>query len=343
MRALLIFNRSPEPQWLLNDGLQTLHGLFQQQPYPVDSYFELRFQEEVYHVRNSQTSYIGTLSKSPYFEEGVLTIPANFNRDDFEIFTQFLLAKNHTPGLTLTLQKTATNTQAMSLLASQAKCGPPYILIPNLVSPPFLLNTVAAYNLAKCLGFEPMVMNALHRLDSLPFTLEDPILVLEHIYIPQSLVTPGSDIRDWVVRWLSVQLLNTFGEHATTYMTNLGVLERHPDCASRFRRLKEKSNLLAADVSYVQRRYPVSRGPQEFRATTLQSNSWSQPGYASSDESTVSPTLASIPSWLSHGAPWNYEANLPWTSLPTDDAVSQQGFPEGDLEERLARMGFGHH
>lgn len=287
----------------------------------------------------AQSPYFEALWQSPFFVDGDLVLPSDLSWTDFGIIHQFLFSKDYPPSVSATLRGTAAASQATSSLASRRVNGPPYMLPPSSGAPPFVLRSVQAYNLGNFLNFEPLASHALQRLDSLPFTFENPTVVLENIYQPHSETAPSDEIRRWVRSWLSRPFLTLFGAHAETYKTNLGVLEQHADCAGHFMQLQCQSDHLAEDAAIVRINNPVSRGPVEFQTgPTISDINWlnertftPQPLFAGQNGAGTylgapgHPAFANIPSSLSTETPWYPSAGSSWASGSTlgDEAVDQ--------------------
>ena len=240
-----------------------MENALQHSPYAQRPYFTLRWQDRLVHVSKTQTPHYQALTRSPCFHNDVLTLPPAPDMPYFDILQQFILHGYYTPTLTQSLQILEASGMHISSMGLLAVGVPPCILPPDTRAPAFLLHSVLAYNLAKHVGLEPMAINALKRLCAgLPFSAEDPTLILENIYVPNSPNTPHADLRDWARKWLSHRLYTTLGDHATIYKTNLGVLEQHPLLTEKFSGLQYTSKYLLEDVNYVRYHYPVSRGPQ---------------------------------------------------------------------------------
>lgn len=221
----------------------------------------------------------------------------------FEILHHFICHGNYAPTLSQSLQVIQASGIAIPYVGSLPVAGPACILLPDTRAPQFLFKSILAYNLAKHLGFEPMALNALNRLNTLPFSLEDPNVILEHIYMPSTTHAPHTDIRAWVRKWLAHRLFTTLGGYAETHKTNLGVLEEHPQLRDEFRRLEYESQYLADDALFVRSYFPVSRGPQTLRASPT-------PGlidWPNTHTPTIQPTSSSI-----YGGPqYSALANIP--------------------------------
>lgn len=218
----------------------------------------------------------------------------------------------------------------MPTLDSYPESGPPYIVVPqNSVSPPFLLKSVASFNLAIFLNFEPLASNALQRLNSLTFTFEDPIDILEDVYQPKSMPRASGLIRMWARQWMSLQLPQLpqlLGDYGRGYSTNLGVLERHPKCAQRFRLLKEKSHDLTVDVEDVQLSPSTSRGQQDFSAGLAdgrympdERNPMPQTYYNGGMGPQGYRELVETPSWATQDTQTLQEATPPWENALAAD------------------------
>ncbi|KAL8784684.1 MAG: hypothetical protein Q9195_008945 [Heterodermia aff. obscurata] len=267
---------------------------------------------ELFKVERPNILYLEALSKSPYFENGLLNIPSPFGLDDFKNLCQFLSSNDYAPNMHDTLRQTAGNSIATEHLAHERKNSLPYISNitgSNFDSPPYLLNSILSYNVAQHLRFEPLASNALHRMQVLPFTYEDPILLLEHIYQPKTLHTaPTADIRHWVKRWLSLQLPAIFDDQARFYRSNLGVLDLKPELNQRFGALMERSIHLTEDVAEVRRLrclVPEERIP-------LPQPSW-----------TGTAGVPTPPSWAAGATNWPHGTGSSASGDGIDDLVKQ--------------------
>lgn len=260
-----------------------MQGPFQQFSSRNNS-FELRYQGKSYYIPVTGYPYIEALSKSHFFENGGYNVPSAVNQDEFQLLYQFLCTNNLAPDLQCTLQDMAGQSKPMLALASYLDGGPPYILSFGFSSPPYLLNSITAYNLAMYLQFEPLAEIATQRLESLPFTFENPIDILEHIYQKTLLPHPTSEIRYWVRRWLSLRLdvlPPNWDLNSTSYPTNLSVLESSPNLAARFKALQQTSYEFNADVAYILRSPPATQGKRQIDAEKEPGAS-NEPAYADS-------------------------------------------------------------
>lgn len=267
----------------LNNVLQRIPGSFQQFSYPNNS-FELRYQGKSYSIPKSGYPYYEALSKSHFFENGGYNVPSTVHQDEFQLLQQFLFTRNHEPNLEYTLQDMTGQLKATSHLASYLDGGPPYILSFGFGSPPYLLNSIMSYNLATYLQFEPLAKFAMQRLESLPFTFENPIQILEHIYQQNSLPHPTQEIRFWVRRWLSLRLdlpPATWNVYSATYPTNFSVLEKSPALAARFTALYGNSHDFIADVAYVLNTPRASQGKRQID-TDKKPGASNEPSYVDS-------------------------------------------------------------
>ena len=251
-------SRFQQYHFLPNNGFQAMQGPVQQYTYPNDHYLKLCFRGEIFTVERPHNSYLEAILKSPCFENGLLNFPSPFGWEEFKNLHQFLSINDYAPNRHDTLQHTAARSNATSHLASISTYSLPYISDTtgsNPNSPPYLLNSISSYHLAKHLMFEPLVSTALQRMNTLPFTYEDPIVLLENIYCSRTMPTPAADLRLWVKRWLSLQFPGgpLFEEYARSYASNLGVLELNPGYSHRLNALKGMSHHLTQDVAEVDR------------------------------------------------------------------------------------------
>ena len=267
----------------------------QQYIYPNDHYLKLRFRGEIVTFERPHITYVEAISKSPCFENGLLNFPPPFDQNDLGNFRQFLFSNNFAPSLPETLQQTAAKSTAGGYLAVKQEHGPPYISKPTISgpdSPPYLMNSVSSFNLAQRLNFAPLKAKALQRMDSLPFTYEDPVMLLNCIYCSGTALPPATEMRLWVKRWLCLQLpVELFGEYAKAYVTNLMVLHLSSDYSDRFYTLKEKSRLLDQDVAEAQQDLALKTWAPHERSPLPQAPYNPHSGTASI------PTSVNTPSW----------------------------------------------
>ena len=263
-------SRFQQYHFLPNSGFQAMQGPVSPITYANDNYLKLCFRGEIF-IERPHNSYLEAILKSPCFENGLLNFPSPFGWEEFENLRQFLSINDYAPNRYDTLQHTAARSTATSHLASNSTNSLPYISDTtgsNPNSPPYLLNSISSYHLAKHLMFEPLGSTALQRMNSLPFTYEDPILLLQNIYCSRTMPTPAPDMRLWVKRWLSLQLpAGLFEAYARDFVSNLGVLELNPGYSHRFHSLKDTSHHLIQDVEEVHRDLALkSLSPEERNA-----------------------------------------------------------------------------
>ena len=272
-----------------------MQGPVQQSTYRNDYYLNISFQGKEFTIHRPHILHLEAISKSPFFENGLFNFPPAFEKNDFEHFCQFLLSRDYGPSIPETLQKTAEKSTATSYLAKEQIHGPPYISDTTVSGPdptPYLLSSVLSYNLAQRLSFQPLAANALQRMDSLPFTYEDPVLLLEHIYF-KTVLSPATEIRHWVKRWLSRPLpADLFEEYARLFVSNLGVLELDFRYSEQFSSLKAKSLHLAQDITEVQRDIDL-KSPSPDGRIPLSRTSW-----------TAHPGTAGIPTSADNPSSW---------------------------------------
>ena len=331
-----------------------MNKALQHYPHPQHLYFTFQWRGQA-QLLSSETPNYQDLSRSPFFQEDdVLAIPSELDPTTVEILYLFIRTGKHGPKLCQSLQYIEARGIGIPRVGTLPVAGPPCILTPDSNAPPFLLNSILAYNVAKFLSFEPMASSALNRLSSLPFSAEDPIVILERIYLPGLSQIPHDDIRDWVRKWLERRLFTTLGDYAAVYKTNLGVLEQHPQLAERFRKLQYNSAYLLEDTQYVRNYFPVSRGPQ-----TLQTNpapgliDWPnnqmptvQPPPAGLVTSgiyggTHHPALANNPAWQQPEVPRLPPIEPSWTSgsSVSEPALEDQGLRDQRvLSDELAEF-----
>ena len=296
-------------------------------------------------ILKSQTLYYQVISRSPFFCNDVLSLPSNLAETVFKILHEFICRGDYAPTLTQSLQGIEVRSIGFSNMESLFRVpGPPCILSPVTRAPPFLFYSVLAYNLAKHLGFEPMASAALNRLHALPFSIEDPNVVLEHIYMENPPLSPHSDIRAWVRKWLGHRLFTTLGRYADIYKTNLGVLEQHPQLTDRFHKLQYEAKYLAEDTRWVRAYFPVSRGPQTLQTSlTPGLIDWPNNNQTPTVQPTSSgiyggphnPAIANNPTWQLPDVPWFPPVEPSWTS---SSSAGDPSLDEQRLREQFQRL-----
>ena len=196
-----------------------------------DDYIELHFDKRIFPLQRTYTNDLQGLSKSPFFtNKRELHFPSTFGWPEFRSLYSFLVYKDFDP--------TLASIHADSL-SKKHKPGPPIVLPKKDGSAQYLSTSIAAAQLGTTLSFKPLTTHALHRLNNLGWTTNNPVDALEKIYHGSS--TPNSDLRAWVKTWLAVKVpTSADAAYAKSYPTNLAVLKNHTNWKNEFALLREK-------------------------------------------------------------------------------------------------------
>ena len=199
----------------------------------LEDYIELHYEKRILPLERSYINNLQDLSKSPFFtNKRELHFPDSiFAWPEFRSLYHFLVYPDFEP----TLASIHANT-----LSKEYKAGPPVILPRKDGKQQYLSTSIAAAQLGSELKFKPLTTQAIHRLNNLGWTTNNPIKALTQIY--HGSFSPNSDLRSWVKTWLAVKTPASSSDaaYAKTYPTNLALLQNHPDYKGEFAALKEK-------------------------------------------------------------------------------------------------------
>ena len=197
----------------------------------LEDYIELHFEKRVFPLERKYTNDLQELSKSPFFtSKRELHFPSTFGWSEFRSLYSFLVYRDFDP--------TLASIHGESL-SKHYKPGLPVILPPKGSSLQYLSTSIAAAQLGSTLNFKPLTTHALHRLNNLGWTTDNPIEALGRIYHGPS--SPDSDLRGWVKSWLPLKTpISPDAAHAKSYPTNLAILKSHPNYKNEFALLREK-------------------------------------------------------------------------------------------------------
>ncbi len=229
----------------------------------LEDYVELHFEHRVFPLQRKYTHDIQELSTSPHFtNKRELHFPSNFGWSEFRSLYHFLVYRDFEPMLAIT--------QA-DPLSKDYKPGPPVIVLRKDGSLQYLSTSIAAAQLGSELDFKPLVTHAIHRLNNLGWTTNNPIKALTQIYHGSK--SPISDLRGWVKSWLAVKIpTSPDAAFAKSYPTNLAVLKNHPDWKAEFATLREKEKdkkkELNADIETVEKQISEAAAKAAKEAAT---------------------------------------------------------------------------
>lgn len=206
---------------------------------PPESYIELHFRSHAFPLsRDAIAPHLPKLEKSPCFtNKRILILPAWSDPTDLVILYAFLCTQS---------VSSPTKSSDLSELPIIGSHDPKF----GAVVKPY----VSVLHLALVLKFHPLIIYAFNALYSLPYTLENPIAVLESIYHPPESMTQVPALREWTKEWLALPIPYADGweDYAAKYPTNLSVVKDHPDWKSGYVTLREKGTVLVTDLDAVE-------------------------------------------------------------------------------------------
>ncbi|KAF2809222.1 uncharacterized protein BDZ99DRAFT_572009 [Mytilinidion resinicola] len=208
---------------------------------PSQEYVELIYAEKCVYIPATSISTYPSLAGK--FEKARwLEIPDDTSLESFKTLYEFLLRGRFSPD-----QPPDHDS------AYHHSHSPPLIRSPIATAEPYLTTSIKALKLAAALKFTELESHALHRLNALSHTHEDPLAILSEIYTDSP--DPHPDLRAWARAFL----LRREPEHPVmAYLdlatdagppANLEVLERDRGMQEKFEHLLEHGGAFHADVS----------------------------------------------------------------------------------------------
>ncbi|KAF2489737.1 hypothetical protein BU16DRAFT_597226 [Lophium mytilinum] len=209
---------------------------------PNQEYVELIYADKcVYIPATSISSYPSLVAQ---FEKARwLEIPDETSLESFKTLYEFLLRGRFSPDQPSDHEHGNHHTPS-----------PPLIRSPSATADPYLTTSIKALKLATSLKFPQLEAHALHRLNALPHTHEDPFTLLSEIY------TDSPDPLPALRAWARAFLLRRAPDHpvmayldlatdAGAAPANLELLERDRGLRERFDYLLEHGGAFHADVT----------------------------------------------------------------------------------------------
>ena len=218
-------------------------------PFAPGTYVTLQHDGRRYPVPKKDLRERAALSRSPFFSNDTLVFPSTSSLEGLEILVSFLDDGDFSPSHSSALTACKFACPGHNHIGSAATRGPPVMLQPEPSSPKYLGASILAYRLATTLQFEPLKSAAIKRLYGLPHTYEDPIALLEQVYMPEPALPQEDNLRIWVRDWLS-RTTSFSAPYEALYPTNLHFLQRYPGLGAKFNRLLQTESILARDVSF---------------------------------------------------------------------------------------------
>ena len=197
----------------------------------LEDYIELHFEKRIFPLERKYTSDLPELTKSPFFtNKRELHFPSTFSWSEFRSLYSFLVYKEFDPRLSSIHSESSSK---------DYKPGLPVILTKKDGSEQYLSTSIAAAQLGSTLSFKPLTTHAIHRLNNLGWTTNNPVKALAQIYHDSS--SPNSDLRAWVKTWLALKTPSVPDAiYAKSFPTNLAVLKNHAKFKNEFALLREK-------------------------------------------------------------------------------------------------------
>jgi hypothetical protein len=319
---------------------------------------EIHFQNRAYLIARSNLANIPSLDDKSS-SNSVLKVPGD-DKSIWQKLLDFIMTKNYKPSI---------DKHQSDAPSSGKTHGPPRIVKYNADDDPFLLTDVKMYRLAMSIDLPELKSRAIQRLGDQAWTREDPCIVLEYIYHGgPAKKTSSSDsakksdskdkdkqpetkpadaqIREFVREFLKVK------SKESQYANNLEILQKHPDWAEKYKKLRERGSELITDIDMVETQLRKEKEEKKKRDEAAKEllyprNFFNGPGYSEfypgSEHGSHTPPYPFVPP--SHGydprkQPYNRrtrdDSDLPYAGhWPAPLGMSEETWAQLRLEHEL--------